>query len=170
MVVTHGRRSYTFTVAINPMALDQPVKHSMSIIELRRRLIAAAIGLVGLGVLAVAGSLNADRDGLGTHTQLGLPACSLKVFADVPCPTCGMTTAFAYAADGRLIQSFITQPAGALLAMATAMASIVGFYVATTGMPIDRWLGWLGRWRSVWIVAGLMLGAWLYKMVVYQGA
>jgi hypothetical protein len=50
-------------------------------------------------VLTIAVILNPYQENgealrLGTHQQLGLPECSFKSIAGVPCPSCGMTTSF----------------------------------------------------------------------------
>ena len=37
---------------------------------------------------------NGEAMRMGTHKQLGLPECSFKELAGVPCPSCGMTTSF----------------------------------------------------------------------------
>ena len=88
---------------------------------------------------------------------------------DLPCPTCGWTTAFAHAADGRLLTSLATQPFGGLLAIATAMAMLLGLYVAVTGSRV-AWIFtrlW-GRWTG-WLLAGMVLAAWIYKVLSYKG-
>jgi Protein of unknown function (DUF2752) len=67
-------------------------------------------------VLVVARGLEPDPRGFGTHTQLGLWPCSFKVTTGRPCPTCGMTTSFAWFARGELARSWGANPAGSLLA------------------------------------------------------
>jgi uncharacterized protein DUF2752 len=133
------------------------------------RVVSAAVFLVSSAVLGVAFYLSPSPDGLGTHTGLGLPACGLYQNTGIPCATCGMTTSFSYAAHGNLVASFVTQPAGAMLAVLTAMAAVVSGYALVTGMslaPIGQQL-----WRPrVIIVAGVvLLLAWGYKIVVLTG-
>ena len=83
-----------------------------------RRLIALAIAAAAASVLGVAAYLEPSPAGLGTHSQLlNLPSCGWIAAMDIPCPTCGMTTAFSHVADGNLLAAVITQPLGALLAM-----------------------------------------------------
>src|SRR5271166_4963513 len=91
-----------------------------------------AAGLLGL--LGVARGLEPDPRGYGTHTQLGLGPCAFAVVTGRPCPTCGMTTAFAWFTRGSLGGSWRASPAGCLIAL-----SIV---------PVSVWLFtcvWLGR-------------------------
>lgn len=53
---------------------------------------------LGLGCCAV---LTPDPSGRGTHRQLGLPGCLVcRVSGASRCPSCGLTTAFAYAMRG----------------------------------------------------------------------
>jgi len=134
------------------------------------RLLAAMGALACLAVLAVAAYLSPDSQGHGTHEQLGMPRCSWVVTFDKPCPTCGMTTSFAYAADGNLLTSLITQPFGALLAVATASA----FWVFLHGALFASRVGRLFRpmWTQRWIAAGavMLIAAWVYKIVTWDAA
>jgi hypothetical protein len=81
------------------------------------RLFAAAVALAGLAILFLAHQLVPSKTGFGTHQQLGLAPCLVPIVTGYPCPTCGMTTAVAFAADGRWIRSFQAQPAGLMLAL-----------------------------------------------------
>jgi Protein of unknown function (DUF2752) len=76
--------------------------------------------LILVAVLATARWLEPNPKGFGTHTQLGLPPCHFAQITGHPCPSCGMTTAFAWAARGRFDRSWEANPAGALLAPACA--------------------------------------------------
>jgi hypothetical protein len=80
----------------------------------RWALVAAACGLVVL--LGVARWLEPDSRGFGTHRQLGLPPCAFLATTGYPCPSCGMTTAFAWFARGRPDRAWRANPAGSLLA------------------------------------------------------
>ncbi len=74
-----------------------------------------------LGVLfVVAGVLKPSPEGFGTHTQLGLPPCHFALLTGHRCPSCGMTTAFAWFVRGRFARSWGSNPAGLLLASACA--------------------------------------------------
>ena len=75
------------------------------------------LGAAGLAaVLGVARWLEPDPRGFGTHTQLGLAPCLFARVTGYGCPSCGMTTAFAWFARGRLDRSWQANPVGALLA------------------------------------------------------
>ncbi len=82
----------------------------------------AAAVLAGCTVLlGLAAWLRPDEHGVGTHQQLGLPPCSLVQYSGIPCPTCGMTTAFACTVRGRWPAAVLAQPFG----FATALVSIL---------------------------------------------
>ena len=103
---------------------------------------------------------------MGTHMQMGLPACGFKEVTGYPCATCGCTTAFAHAANGSLLDALIVQPFGAVLAVGVAMVTLITGWSAVSGMslaPLGRVAG-SKAFNMSWI--GLLLLAWGYKSVV----
>ncbi|QEH36443.1 hypothetical protein OJF2_50070 [Aquisphaera giovannonii] len=87
-----------------------------------------------LGILVLARGLEPDPRGYGTHTQLGLGPCAFRELTGRPCPTCGMTTAFAWLSRGDPGRSWGANPAGCVIALLAA--------------PVATWLlacVWLGR-------------------------
>lgn len=134
-----------------------------------RRLIGTAVAICSAGLLALAAYLQPSATGLGTHAQLTRVQCGWIVLMDTPCPTCGMTTAFAHAADGHLLAALAAQPLGALLAVATAMALLIGVYVAATGSRVGAMFGRLWGPRAAWVLGGLVVSAWIYKIIIYKG-
>jgi len=134
-----------------------------------RRLIAAVVATACAAILGLSAWLTPSPTGIGTHEQLNLPKCGWIAMADMPCPTCGMTTAFAHAARGNLLASFQAQPMGCLLAIATAMTLLVSIYVIMTGSPLARVFLRLGSTYSGWALAIMVLAAWAYKIVSYKG-
>ncbi len=83
--------------------------------------------------------------------------------------TCGMTTAFAFAAEGNLLNSLLTQPMGMLLAVGTSLGFWFALYVALTGSRAGAMVGLLLRPRSLWIMAALAGAAWIYKFATWHG-
>jgi hypothetical protein len=81
------------------------------------RLAALLLAAALLGMLGVARSLRPDPRGRGTHEQLGLRPCGVLAETGRPCPSCGMTTALAWATRGRLGRAWSAHPAGAALAL-----------------------------------------------------
>lgn len=134
-----------------------------------RRLIGLVVAIVALAILVLAAFLEPSPAGLGTHRQLRMAPCGWIVLMDTPCPTCGMTTAFAHAANGNLLSSAATQPLGAAIAVATAMALLVGAFVAATGSAIGGvfrrlWSSW-----TIWILAAFALASWGFKIMTFKG-
>jgi hypothetical protein len=134
-----------------------------------RRLIAAGLAVCSAVVLGVAAWLPASPTGLGTHQALNLPPCGWIAIADLPCPTCGMTTAFAHAADGNLLASFHAQPLGFLLAIATALTFLASLHVCVTGSRLGSVFARLWGWWTGWFIAAMVLLAWGYKILSYKG-
>lgn len=130
------------------------------------RAVAAVVLLASAGVLGLAVWLNPSAEGVGTHTQLGLPPCGFHASTGLPCASCGMTTAFSYAAHGRLLSAFLTQPAGACLAVLTAAAAVVSAYTLTTGMRLGPVVSWMSSPVTVATGAGIVVAAWGYKMTL----
>ncbi len=134
-----------------------------------RRLIGAVVAVCAAGILGLAAHLEPSPTGLGTHSQLALPACSWVTIVDVPCPTCGMTTAFAHAANGDLLSSVAAQPLGGLLAVGVAMALVVGGFVAVTGSPVAALFVRLWSSKVAWALGLGAAAAWIYKILSYKG-
>ena len=102
---------------------------------LKTRLVLVALALALALVMGLAGWLRPDPRGLGTHTQLGLGPCTFLATTGRPCPSCGMTTAFAWMMHGRPDRAWSANPAGSLLAP-TCLALIPWLLVgALRGRP-----------------------------------
>lgn len=131
------------------------------------RLTGGLIALAAMALLVVSAALEPDPAGLGTHQQLGLSACAWLGSHGSVCPTCGMTTAFSLAADGRLIDAWLVQPAAALGALGAAMAVWVGGYVAWAGPPAGRFLAPLWRPGRITAIVLTVVGAsWVWKLTI----
>ena len=120
---------------LGPIAIIASVSH-----PLWGRCYAAVIAAMAWGILLVAFSLSASERGLGTHRQLGLPPCGFAVMTGFPCPTCGMTTAFAHMAHGRPLKAMRCQPAGGFLALGTLVAALACSVCVVAGRyPTLNW-------------------------------
>ena len=124
------------------------------------RLAAGVITLACLGILALAAWLTPNPEGVGTHKQLGLDVCGFYERTGYPCPTCGMTTAFAHVLRGQLLDAFAVQPAGALAALLCAAAALTGAYVTFTGKHLDQYFPPVNALRLLIAVAVIVLAAW----------
>lgn len=81
----------------------------------RYLLVGFALGLIVL--LVVARCLPPNPTGMGTHQRLGLPACGSMFLWGVPCPSCGMTTSWAWLTRGQLGHSWNANPGGLSLGL-----------------------------------------------------
>lgn len=135
-------------------------------LSLANRLTCLLLALACLALLITAAGLTPSPKGFATHTQLGLPACGWMVSLGKPCMTCGMTTAFANAAEARFPQSIIAQPMGFVLAVLCAATLVGCLHAAITGWRIDRLLTSLVRPKVLWCFLAVFLAAWGYKWMV----
>ncbi len=127
------------------------------------------LALACAALLGLAAWLNPSPTGVGTHEALGLPPCGWVASMNLPCPTCGMTTAYSQAAHGHLLNSMICQPMGALLAVLTATTMVVAAYVAATGSALGKTLSQRFTPRFFLAMAILAVAAWGYKILAHRG-
>lgn len=113
------------------------------ILEVRReRRLAAGFAVVGLAVFAVAAVLNPyERNGRprrhGTHRQLGLPPCAMRMVTGIDCPSCGMTTTFSLLMHGDYSAAWRANWAGCVVALLALLAT--GWFAAVAaGVPPGR--------------------------------
>ncbi|MDG2094099.1 MAG: DUF2752 domain-containing protein [Phycisphaerales bacterium] len=133
------------------------------------RLIGLSVALVGIVILGVAASLAPAEAGLGTHRALGLPPCNWITMMDMPCPTCGMTTAFSNTVRGDWVSGFRAQPLGLVFCVVVAMAIIGGLWTAILGRGPGGLISTVwNRWWTWGLVAFALL-AWVWKIVDHRG-
>lgn len=87
----------------------------------------------------VARCLSPDSRGYGTHQQLGLPPCTMKLFFGVSCPGCGMTTCFAHFVRGQFVEA--------------ARANLAGVVLATVCLMLIPWSLFSARRGRLWWVS-----------------
>ena len=130
----------------------------------RLALVGWAVALVA--VLGTARWLQPDPNGFGTHTQLGLWPCAFRVTTGHPCPTCGMTTSFAWFVRGEWRESWAANPAGSLLAP-TCVALIPWLLVVAArgrsfgGRPLETPLIFLAA-----ATVALTVVSWTVRIVI----
>lgn len=115
-------------------------------------------------LLAVAFVLKPDPRQYGTHQQLGLPPCTIETLFEVRCPSCGMTTSWAWMMNGRPWQSWQANAGGALLAVVSLVA---GPWLLASGLA-GRWIGGsINEWIVVSIalaIATVTLADWTWRV------
>jgi hypothetical protein len=124
-------------------------------------LIAAGLTLVFLIATQVR-PYNTDGSPMrkASHQTLGMPPCRFQQMADLPCPSCGMTTSFALLIRGDVISSLRANWVGTGLAVFCAL--MIPWCVASAFR--GRYL-WIRRIESalaflVGTFTVLMLGRW----------
>ena len=131
------------------------------------RLIAFIVASGCLVPLLLAVWLKPSPDGLATHTELGLQPCRWLQVTGFPCPSCGMTTSWAWFVRGNIAASLYVQPMGTALAVIAIACVWVGFYVAATGQPVYRLLELVpGRYYFIPLLAFGIL-AWAWKIYIH---
>jgi len=128
----------------------------------RYRLISGLIGAGCLAILLVAVSLEPSPTGVGTHQKLDMPACGFLERTQLPCPTCGMTTAFSHLVRGQIVSAVKVQPAGAVFAIVCLITVIVTIYINLSHRRPDFF--WMAmHWQKIFYgTVGLFLLSWLW--------
>ncbi len=151
-----------------PVDDARPVPHqpvAWPLASRRARIWAGAVIVGCAAVLGVAIKLQPDSRGYGTHQQLGAAPCGMIVRTGLPCPTCGMTTAFAYTVRGNWWAAFRSQPAGFILALTTIATVVISLRVVMTG----RWPRALLNDRFVFrlfiALLVLLVAGWGFKLL-----
>ncbi len=130
---------------------DSPAESS--VIPQALRGLYCLLGVAMLSVLVLARTLSPEASGLGTHQQLGLPPCGFILAFGMPCPSCGMTTSWAWVTRGDFVRSAQCNVGGLLLALGT--------------LPTGIWLvvsGWRGRW--VWRSPNAMVVTVIFMIII----
>ena len=128
------------------------------------RVFAGLVALACAFVLLLAAYLKPDARGFGTHEPLGLGPCLVPITTGYPCPTCGMTTACAYAVRGQWIRSFQAQPAGFVLALAAPVVGALGALGSIHGRTWRPNPVVFSTNRLAFLAIALWLLGWGYKV------
>jgi hypothetical protein len=123
-----------------------------------------AVGLAAALLLSL--WLKPDPRGLGTHEQLLLLPCNFYRLTELPCPFCGMTTAFTHMARAELREALIAQPLGALAFVVCVLLLPVAIWAAVRGENAVAAAMRLPWGRLSWAMLALAGAAWLFKIAV----
>lgn len=118
-----------------------------------------------LALLVVAASLRPSATGLGTHQQLGLPACTSVVLWNVRCPSCGMTTSWALTLRGRIFDALSANVGGTLLAIIALAYVPISCYFSVIGRSSKG--GWLSSALAVGLLGSLAcaITQWMFWLI-----
>jgi hypothetical protein len=120
-----------------------------------------------LAVLITATRLTPSPEGVGTHTEMGFHECDFLVHTGLPCPSCGMTTSFAWFVRGNLVASLYVQPMGTVLAAMCALTFWITLYMAMSGKSMARLVRgipsryYLTPFLAFWVIA------WGWKIFIH---
>ena len=115
-------------------------------------------------VLSLAVWLDPDARGFGTHEQLGLSPCRYYMQEGALCPTCGLTTAFANMAEGRVVAAFRANPVGIPLFILTLITPLwFGHALWARRDPFRFTSHAVGRWALPALLVSLVV-CWALKV------
>jgi hypothetical protein len=132
--------------------------------RIRCSLLVAAAGLGGL--LLLASRLEPDPRGFGTHIQLGLRPCTFLTVTGWLCPTCGMTTSFAWLTRGRIDRSWQANPAGCLYALLSVPLMAWFVLSAVEDKPVGFRRLSAPLTGLLFAAVALGLACWLIRLIV----
>lgn len=121
-------------------------------------------GLVSLLVMLLARRLTPSSLGVGTHQQLGLPACPFLLMTAFPCPVCGITTSLAHAVRGEWAYSVETQPFGLLIFIAGTVLVIMNLLPIRSGIDLIQLIRSRHGSLFAYTLAIFFILSWCYKI------
>lgn len=131
-----------------------------------------AVGLLAAAcsVLAVALWLKPAACGYGTHTQLGLPPCNFLRVTHLPCPSCGLTTSFAYAVRFQFWKAFLANPFGLFAFFGTVSLIPSSIFLLWRRMSFRRITESVHFSKALYAATALYFLSWIFKVAEIQFA
>jgi hypothetical protein len=129
-----------------------------------------AIGLLvsACAVLTIAGLLKPAACGYGTHTQLGLPPCNFLRLTHFPCPSCGLTTCFAWAIRLQFWKAFLANPFGILAFLGTVSLIPASIFLLWRRISFRRITESAHFCQAVYAATALYLLSWVFRLAAFQ--
>ena len=147
----------------SPIQISQPRQGVVRFSQIERTGL-FCIGVSLFALLLAAAWLKPDPAGLGTHTQLGLPGCSMYTVLGIRCPGCGMTTSWAHTMNGNLLSAIHANIGGVLLCFLTIAAFPCFLWMAIRGKSLN------GSWHvpvatTVLVIAvAISIVEWMFRL------
>lgn len=130
----------------------------------RARITWYSMAAASAAVVAIARALTPDPAGIGTHLQLGLPRCGFLMLTGVPCPACGLTTAFAHMARGAVAAAASANALGVVLFALTVATIPFGVWAGVRELPPSETLARLHAAKSGIAIAIVGLLYWCARV------
>lgn len=133
------------------------------------RAVAVTVAAAVIAAVVALAGVRPDPRGFDTHVQLGMARCGWPLHYGMPCPTCGCTTAACLIVHGRWIDAVVTQPFGAILAVVGIWLGGHALWCLLRGRSFLDLLVRLPIWRIAFGGVVLLLAAWGYKCLTFDG-
>ncbi len=131
------------------------------------RLVALALVVAAVAFVMWLSDVDPDPRGHGTHEKLGMEPCGWARQWDMPCPTCGVTTAATHLVHLQPVAAFAVQPFGASLALGGLWVAAVALWSLLRG---ESFLVRVASWpygTILVITVLLLLGSWGYRAATW---
>ena len=125
----------------------------------RQRIVAAIVCLAIVAYFGAFSLVARYEVDMGRH----LGYCGFKERYNLPCPSCGMTTATLAFARGNILEAFLIQPAAGLLYCATVLAGALAFFIAVFGVYfnfIKRFFAEVKVWHMILALVIILASGW----------
>jgi uncharacterized protein DUF2752 len=129
-----------------------------------------ALGMLisACAVLATAAWLKPAVAGYGTHTQLGLPPCNFLLLTHYPCPSCGLTTCFAYAIRLQFWKAFLANPFGILAFLGTVSLIPTSLVLLCRRISFRRITESAHFSKALYAGTALYFLSWIFKLAEFH--
>jgi hypothetical protein len=134
------------------------------------KLVAFGLLVSACTVLAIAGWLQPAAVGYGTHTQLGLPPCNFLRLTHLPCPSCGLTTCFAWAIRFQFWRAFLANPFGILVFLGTVSLIPASIYLLWRRISFRRITESAHFCKALYAGSALYFLSWVFKLASFHYA
>ena len=134
------------------------------------KLVPVAMLMSACAVLAIAAWLKPSPTGYGTHMQLGLPPCNFMRLTHLPCPSCGLTTCFAWAIRFRFWNAFLANPFGILAFLCTVSMIPTAVFLLVRRVSFRRITEHAHFGKAIYAATALYFLSWIFKLATFRFA
>jgi len=132
------------------------------------KLVAMGVLLSACAILTVAAWLRPAAAGYGTHMQLGLPPCNFLRLTHWPCPSCGLTTCFAWMVRGQIGKAFLANPFGIIAFLGTLAAIPAAIILLWRRISFRCITEHAHFTKAVYCITALYFLSWMLKLAQFH--